>query len=71
MTDVIHANPVIRAIDAGHINHGDKCLGCSKGRPAKVEYPCPPILHARKAARARSDELVRIAERKRQLARSA
>lgn len=52
-------NPIIVAIDAGHIDHGGKCVKCSGGMAAisehvlrgggtLVEYPCADILKARR-----------------------
>lgn len=38
-------NFVIEAVDAGHVNHAEKCTEC------KVAWPCQTILDAREANR--------------------
>jgi hypothetical protein len=44
-------SPIIEAIDAGHINHGNKCVACST-ESNKVPYPCDVVEGARVANRA-------------------
>lgn len=71
----VHPNPVIAAVEIGHVNHGDKCVACSGGvskvsTTSGIPYPCSVITDARVKAKARSERLIRFVERKRQLARA-
>lgn len=43
-----HPNPVIACIDAGHVEHGGKCVVCTTG------WKCATMLDAEDAARARN-----------------
>lgn len=43
-----HPNPVIAAVDAGHVNHGDRCAVCT------TAWKCATMEDAEVAARERN-----------------
>jgi len=51
---------VIRAVDAGHVNHGDLCVKCSLDDGSKVAFPCQVIRIARKVQPRYAEDLARV-----------